>query len=99
MVGLGFCGSSLHPAFRELAELTSGQAISLKGDGELEQLNNLTAGVLDGTSTVSTGSDTRSRKKRGTGDARDSRYNFPVDESIEKMSVTVSTTRRNTNGQ
>jgi len=39
------------------------------------------------------------RKKRRAGPAGDSRYSIPVDDSMEKMVVTVSTARRNTNGE
>ncbi|PFX21152.1 von Willebrand factor A domain-containing protein 7 [Stylophora pistillata] len=93
----GFCHTHIHSAFKDLAELTSGQTISFKKDGELEKLSNLTASVLGGTSTVSSGSSVRHKKKRSLKDTTPSRYNFPVDESIEKLTVTVSTTRRETN--
>ena len=100
---LGYCGSlgggdpaNLHPAFRELAEFTSGQAILLKDHWELEQLNDLTGGVMEGTNVVSIGSNASNRKKRRAG--ADSRYSIPVDDSMEKMTVTVTTTRRETKG-
>jgi len=104
----GFCRSqgysggdprNLHPAFKELAELTSGQAILLKDHWELETLDGLTGGVLEGTNVISMGSNMSGRKKRSVGVAADSRYNIPVDESIEKMLVTVSTTKLDTRGQ
>ncbi|PFX21151.1 von Willebrand factor A domain-containing protein 7 [Stylophora pistillata] len=96
----GFCHTHLHSAFKDLAELTSGQTISLINDGELKKLSNLTATVLDGTSTVSMGrSSSRRKKKRSLKNTTPSRYNFPIDESIEKLTITVSTTRRRTNGQ
>lgn len=104
---LGFCSSqgyagndprNLHPAFKELAELTSGQAILLKDHWELEELDGLTGGVLEGTNVISMGSNMSGRKKRSVDGAADSRYNIPVDESIEKMIVTVSTTKLDTKG-
>ena len=104
---LGFCRSqgytgndprNLHPAFKELAELTSGQAILLKDRWELEQLKNLMGGVLDGTNIVSVGSNKSARKRRSAGGGGDSRYSIPVDESIDKMIITVTTTRLNTMG-
>ena len=104
---LGFCRSqgysggdprNLHPAFKELAELTSGQAILLKDHWELETLDELTGGVLEGTNVISMGSNMSGRKKRSVDVAADSRYNIPVDESIEKMLVTVSTTKLDTRG-
>ena len=95
----GYCGSQLHPAFRKLAEATSGQHIALSKKGELEQLSYLTGGSLDGYNLVSFGSNVSHRKKRSAGPAGDNLYSIPVDDSIEKMVVTVSTTRRNTNGE
>jgi len=98
----GYSGSNptnLHPAFRELAELTSGQAIELKDHWELEKLNSLTGGVLEGDTVVSVGSNLSARKKRRAGRAADSRYSIPVDDSMEEMIVTVTTTRQNTKGQ
>lgn len=89
---------NLHPAFRELAELTSGQAILLKDQWELEELNDLTGGVLEGTNVISVGSNMSGRKKRNTDGAVSNRYSIPVDESIEKMTISVTTTKRDTNG-
>ena len=98
LFGVGFCYTHLHPAFKDLAERTSGQTISLRKDGELEKLNNLTAGVLDGTSTLSIGSSPGHKRKRSVKNTTPRRYNFSVDESIEKLTITVSTTRQGTNG-
>ena len=95
---LGSCdGRELHPAFRELAESTSGQALELRDQWELESLSTLTEGVLEGDSVVSFGSNVSNRKKRRVGRIANSRYSIPVDDSMEKMTVTVSTTR-NTRG-
>lgn len=103
----GFCRSqgysgndprNLHPAFRDLAEFTLGQAIYLKDQWELEQLAGLTGGALEGNNVVSFGSNMSSRKKRRVGQAADSRYSIPVDDSMEEMIVTVTTTRQNTRG-
>ena len=86
-------GSEVHPAFRELAESTSGQALELKDQWELESLGTLTEGVLEGDNVVSFGSNVPNRKKRRVGRIANSRYSIPVDDSMEKMTVTVSTTR------
>ena len=59
--------------------------------GELEKVSSLTIGTLDGDAIVSTGSTKKSRKKRSAGGSTDSRYSIPVDDSIEKMSVTITT--------
>ena len=58
--------------------------------GELEKVSSLTIGALDGDAIVSTGSTKTSRKKRSAG-LTDSGYSIPVDDSIEKMSVTITT--------
>ena len=78
---------NLHPAFLDLAKSTSGLAIVFNNAGELEKVSSLTIGTLDGDAIVSTGSTKKSRKKRSA----DSRYSIPVDDSIEKMSVTITT--------
>lgn len=70
----------------------------LKDHWELEKLDGLTGGVLEGTNVISIGSNMSGRKKRSVGGAADSRYSIPVDESIEKMTVTVSTTKLDTRG-
>ncbi|XP_022793661.1 von Willebrand factor A domain-containing protein 7-like [Stylophora pistillata] len=88
---------NLHPAFKEIAELTSGQALLLKDHWELEKLSDLTGGVLDGTNVISLGSNLSGRQKRNVGGG--GRYRIPVDESIEKMTVTVTTTRIGTKGK
>lgn len=90
---------NLHPAFKELAELTAGQAILLKDKWELEELNDLTRGVLEGTNVISVGSNMSGRKKRNVDRARSSRYSIPVDESIEKLIISVTTTKINTKGK
>ena len=94
----GYCGSQLHPAFRQLAEATSGQVIAVSKNGELEQLSSLTGGSLDGYSLVSFGSNVTYRKKRSAGPAGDNLYSIPVDDSMEKMTVTV-TSRWHKNGE
>ena len=78
---------NLHPAFLDLAKSTSGLAIVFNNAGELEKVSSLTIGTLDGDAIVSTGSTKKSRKKRSA----DGRYSIPVDDSIEKMSVTITT--------
>ena len=95
----GYCGSQLHPAFRQLADATSGQVIALSKKGELEQLSSLTGGSLDGYSLLSFGSNGTYRKKRSAGPSGDYLYSIPVDDSMGKMTVTVSTSRSNTNGE
>ena len=82
---------SLHQAFKDLAKSTSGLAIMFNNKGELEQVTNLTIGTLEGDSIVGDGSTTRRRTKRSADGSSVSRYNIPVDDSMEKMSVTINT--------
>ena len=93
ITSLGYCERQrLHPAFRKLADATSGQVIALskKGELELSPLSYLTGGSLDGYSLVSFGSNVTYRKKRSAGPAGDNLYSIPVDDSMEKMTVTVT---------
>ena len=64
--------------------------------GELEQVTNLTIGTLEGDTIVSTGSNKTRRKKRSSVALTDSRYTIPVDDSIEKLSVTINTATEGT---
>ena len=70
----------------------------MKDKWELEELNDLTGGVLEGTNVISVGSNMSGRKKRNVDRARSSRYSIPVDESIEKLIISVTTTKINTKG-
>ena len=53
-------------------------------------------GALEGEAVVSAGSTKPTKKKRSVGPAADSRYRIPVDDSIEKIFVLVTTTRQRT---
>ena len=59
----------------------------------------MTGRLLDGYNVVSFGSNVSHRKKRSAGPAGDNLYSIPVDDTMEKMVVTVSTSRSNTNGE
>ncbi|XP_073229342.1 von Willebrand factor A domain-containing protein 7-like isoform X4 [Porites lutea] len=98
----GYCNASLkysvpgnpknlHQVFKDLAKSTSGLAIMFNNKGELEQVTNLTIGTLEGDSIVGDGSTTGGRTKRSADGSSVSRYNIPVDDSMEKMSVTINT--------
>ena len=96
-ISTGSCnGKRLHPAFLELSEFTSGQALLLKDAEEVEKLKNSTGEALEGTTFISMGSTMLGRKKRSSG--RRSQYRFPVDDSIETLTISVKTTLRDTNG-
>ena len=92
----GACGGKIHPAFRKLAEFTSGQVVLLKSAEELEKLENVTRGALDGTTIISFRSSKTGRKERTSGGLY--RYRFPVDDSIETVTVSVVTNQPDTNG-
>lgn len=68
----------------------------LKDAAEIEKLKNSTVKALEGTTFISMGSSLRARKKRSSG--RPNQYRFPIDDSIETMTISVKTTRRDTNG-
>ena len=96
-ISTGSCnGDKLHPAFLKLSDLTSGQALLLKDATEVEKLKNSTVKALEGTTIVSMASSMLGRKKRSTG--RQCRHKFPIDDSIETVTISVKTTRRDTNG-
>ena len=93
----GSCnGDLLHASFLELSDFTSGQALLLRNASEIEKLKNITVKDLEGVTFISMGSSMMGRKKRSSG--RQSRYRFPIDDSIETLTISVKTTRRNTNG-
>ena len=97
MIILGQCdGSNLHPAFRKLTKATSGQDLPIKDPSELRKLNGLVEGALEGEAVVSTGSTIATKKKRSVGPPADSRYRIPVDDSIEKIFVLVTTMTQRT---
>ncbi|XP_022797736.1 von Willebrand factor A domain-containing protein 7-like [Stylophora pistillata] len=68
-------------------------------DSVTEQYKPLTGGVLEGTNVISVGSNMSGRKKRNVDRARSSRYSIPVDESIEKLIISVTTTKIYTKGK
>ncbi|KAL9960311.1 hypothetical protein ACROYT_G033756 [Oculina patagonica] len=94
----GSCnGDQLHQAFLELAEFTSGQALLLRDAAEVGKLKNVTERALEGTTIISFGSTMSARKKRSSGGRH--RYRFPVDDSMETLTISVKTSRRETNGR
>ena len=82
----------LHPAFLKLAESTSGLAIVFQTRKELEQMSNWKTGMMEGDTIVFIGSTLPDRSKRSLADESANRqYRIPVDDSIEKMSLTIYT--------
>ncbi|KAK3730533.1 hypothetical protein QZH41_017240 [Actinostola sp. cb2023] len=86
------CGNVYKP-FQELAEATSGQVLSLSNHHELQRLTGFTGSVLGGSNIISSGSNMSNRKKRRA--VGDKRYSIKIDDSIEKMSVCITTERPN----
>ncbi|XP_048581792.1 von Willebrand factor A domain-containing protein 7 [Nematostella vectensis] len=81
--------------FKEIAEATSGQLLTLKNVSELQQLDALTGSVLGGSNIISAGSNFVNRKKRSP---QNGSYRFKVDDSVEQMSVCITTSGTNKNG-
>ena len=69
-----------------------------KDHRELEQLSSLIGGVIEGDNIISTGSNASKRKRRTSSGTAGGRYSIPVDDSIEEMTVTISTAREDTRG-
>ncbi|KAK3730532.1 hypothetical protein QZH41_017239 [Actinostola sp. cb2023] len=86
------CGNVYKP-FQELAEATSGQVLSLSNHHELKRLTGFTGSVLGGSNIISSGSNMSKRKKRRA--VGEQRYSIKIDDSIEKMSVCITTERPN----
>lgn len=94
-----YCGRSsgsrkdpknIHPVFLSLAEGTSGQAILFNNLEEMERLSSWTIETMQGCVIVTSGSNKKRRGGRGIG-STDGRYTIPVDDSVEKMFVTINT--------
>ena len=87
------CGRSSYAPFETLAMETSGQMFNLPSSNELKKLAGFTAGALAGATSIATGkSGTSSGKKKRS--VSGSSYSIPVDDSTEKLIVSVTTERR-----
>lgn len=88
----GLCGRSSYEPFKKLAEETCGQLFNLANSHELKRLTGFTAGALAGATCQETGGDgnTSGKKKRSV---RRSSYTIPVDDSTEKLIISVTTER------
>ena len=101
-----YCGRSsgsrkdpknIHPAFLSLAKSTSGQAILFNNLEEMERLSSWTIETMQGYVIVTSGSNKKRREGRGIG-STDGWYTIPVDDSVEKMFVTINTAVEGTMG-
>ena len=85
------CSRSSYKPFENLAEETCGQLFNLASSHELKRLKGFTAGALAGaTCQANGGENTSGRKKRSV---RRSSYSIPVDDSTEKLIISVTTER------
>ena len=88
----GLCGRSSYRPFTKLAQETCGQLFNLANSNELKRLASFTAGALAGATCQATGGHghTSGKKKRSV---RASSHAIPVDDSTEKLIISVTTER------
>ena len=91
----GLCRRSSYEPFEKMAKETCGQLFKLPNGNELRKLSGVTAGALAGATCLEngeTGSTTGKKKKRSL-----SRYTYtiPIDDSTEKIIISVTTERMN----
>lgn len=87
--GLRICGTSSYKPFEDLARETCRQMLYLPSSTELKNLSSITRISLTGTTCLSGGGSGNSSGKRKRSTTRE--YTIPVDDSIEKIIVTVTT--------
>ena len=86
----GLCGRSSYKPFEELARETGGQFLKLLNAHELKKLSSSVGVTLGGTTVLAKGgSNSASGKKRRS--PRSSSYDIPIDDSAEKIIVSVTT--------
>ena len=88
----GLCYRSSYEPFETLAKETCGQMFQFRNSGELRRATGLTARSLAGSTCLATGGVVYSsgKKKRSV---RGSSYSIPIDDSTEKIIVSVTTER------
>ena len=88
----GLCGHSSYGPFEKLASETCGQMLKLPSSYELRKLSGLTGITLAGTTCLAKGGPgTSIGKKRRSPRGSSYTYNIPVDDSTEKIIISVST--------
>ena len=87
--GLRLCGTSSYKPFEDLARATCGQMLYLPSSSELKDFSSITGISLTGATCLCGGGHDNSsgKKKRSI----TTEYTIPVDDSIEKIIVTVTT--------
>ena len=88
----GLCGKSSYEPFEELASETGGQMLKLLNANELKKLSSSVGVTLGGTNCLAKGnSKSPSGKKRRSPRGSSYTYDIPIDDSAEKIIVSVST--------
>ena len=77
-------------SFNDLAEESNGQELLFTNATGISKMGAITAAALDGLTTIAVGGSTVRRSKRAVGKPN-KLYNIPVDESMDKLIVTVTT--------
>ena len=83
------CGNPSFKYFEDLARETCGQMLLLPSHKELKKLSTITGISLTGTTCLGNGEDNNTSGKRKRSATK--QYAIPVDDSIEKIIVTVTT--------
>ena len=86
----GLCRRSSFEPFERLTRETCGQMFKFRNSGELRRATGLTAGSLAGATCLASGEDGSSSGKRSVSG---SSYSIPIDDSTEKIIVSVTTER------
>ena len=92
----GSCDDSPYGPFEKIASETCGQMLQLSSSHELRQLSSSTGDALGGTTCLRNGNsgNLNGKKKRSLRESSFS-YSIPVDDSTEKIIVSVSTENEN----
>jgi len=91
----GLCGHSSYEPFENLASETCGQMLKLPSSSELKKLSGITGVTLAGTTCLVKGkSGSSSGKKRRSPRGSSFSYSILVDDSTEKIIISVSTERK-----
>ncbi len=90
----GWCWHSSYAPFEKLARETCGQMLILPNSNELRKLSGLTSVTLGGTTCLDSGdSNSSTGKRRRSPRGSSYTYSIPVDDSTEKIIISVSTER------
>lgn len=77
-------------SFNDLAEESNGQELLFNNATGISMMGSITAAALDGLTTIAVGGNTVRRSKRAVANKPNKKYTIPVDESMDKLIVTVT---------